>query len=228
MPYTRPYPGGFIDFPNTTTPLTASALNTMDVGIQTATTLAEANRIFTNEAARDAAITSPVEGTRAYLTAPTIPAATGAITAVPTGVQTIYNGSVWVCITPVGANSNTSATTASTTYVTTLTGDATAISVTSVTGTTALISLYGHVSSNPFGPMYVSFSVSGATTIAAADLNGATHWPSTSNYQFPIARTYVFTGLTAGTNTFTLAYKTDVGGGTITYRSRSLTVQGVA
>lgn len=36
MPYTRPYAAGFIDYPNTTTPLTASALNTMDLGIKTA------------------------------------------------------------------------------------------------------------------------------------------------------------------------------------------------
>lgn len=35
MPYTRPYPGGFQDFPNTTTPINASTLNTMDVGIKT-------------------------------------------------------------------------------------------------------------------------------------------------------------------------------------------------
>lgn len=36
MPYTRPYAGGFLDYPNTTTPLTASALNTMDLGIKAA------------------------------------------------------------------------------------------------------------------------------------------------------------------------------------------------
>lgn len=36
MPYTRPYPGGFIDYPDVTTPITASVLNTMDVGIKTA------------------------------------------------------------------------------------------------------------------------------------------------------------------------------------------------
>lgn len=36
MPYTRPYPGGFVDFPSTSTPIDASALNTMDVGIKTA------------------------------------------------------------------------------------------------------------------------------------------------------------------------------------------------
>jgi hypothetical protein len=36
VPYNRPYPGGFVDFPSTSTPIDASALNTMDVGIKTA------------------------------------------------------------------------------------------------------------------------------------------------------------------------------------------------
>jgi len=36
VPYTRPYSGGFVDYPATTTPINATALNTMDVGIKTA------------------------------------------------------------------------------------------------------------------------------------------------------------------------------------------------
>jgi hypothetical protein len=36
MPYTRPYSGGFVDYPSTTTPINSTALNTMDVGIKTA------------------------------------------------------------------------------------------------------------------------------------------------------------------------------------------------
>lgn len=36
MPYTRPYTGGFVDYPSTTTPINSTALNTMDVGIKTA------------------------------------------------------------------------------------------------------------------------------------------------------------------------------------------------
>lgn len=36
MPYTRPYTGGFQDFPNTTTPINASALNTIDLGVKAA------------------------------------------------------------------------------------------------------------------------------------------------------------------------------------------------
>ena len=36
MPYTRPYSAGFSDYPIVTTPLTAAALNTMDLGIKAA------------------------------------------------------------------------------------------------------------------------------------------------------------------------------------------------
>jgi hypothetical protein len=35
MAYVRPYPAGFLDYPDITTPVTAAALNTMDVGIKT-------------------------------------------------------------------------------------------------------------------------------------------------------------------------------------------------
>ena len=35
MPYTRPYASGFVNYPTTTTPIDATALNTMDVGIKT-------------------------------------------------------------------------------------------------------------------------------------------------------------------------------------------------
>ena len=35
-PYTRPYAGGFVDYPDTSTPLTAAVLNTIDVGVQNA------------------------------------------------------------------------------------------------------------------------------------------------------------------------------------------------
>jgi hypothetical protein len=36
MPYTRPYAAGFVDYPDTTTPMTAAVMNTMDVGIKAA------------------------------------------------------------------------------------------------------------------------------------------------------------------------------------------------
>lgn len=182
---------------------------------------------FTNEAARDAALTSPEEGMMAYLTAPTVPAATGTTTAVPTGVTTIYNGSVWVCTTPVGAFSNTQATTTSTSYVNTLTSDSTAISVTLVTGTTVLLSMTTQTAHSTTGQVnWLSFAVSGATTVAAADAQSILANEAVGTYQFSLARTFIYTGLTAGTNTFTLNYKTQ--GATATFFNRNLTVQGVA
>lgn len=184
-------------------------------------------RVYTNEAARNTAIASPFEGMVAYLTAPTAPAATGAVTTVPTGITTVYNGSVWVCTTPVGAYSNTSASSTSATYVTTLTGDSTAISVTLATGTTALIQFSDQCQNSAAGnSLWTSISVSGATTLAAADASSAAATVSGANYGVSLSRTWILSGLTAGTNTFTLNYRTN--GGTGTHNGRSLVVQGVA
>lgn len=186
--------------------------------------------IFTNEAARDAAITSPVEGMRAYLTAPTIPAATSAgYTALPTGIQTIYNGSVWVCVTEIGAGrlGPSGYNTNSTSYITTLTSDTTAISVTLTTGTSALVnfgvSAYGGGSGS--GTPWTTISVSGATTLAASDDRGIV-LDQTTAQQGSVATCYVLTGLTAGTNTFTLNYRS--GTSTTTFVRRHLVVKGVA
>ena len=185
----------------------------------------QVNIIFLNEATRDAAIPSPVEGQQCYLTAPTVPAATGSITAVPTGVQVIYNGSVWVCTTPIAATSNIAATTTSTSYVTTLTSDSTAISTTLVTGTTAYIQFTARADMNSVALSYLSVSVSGATTVAVSDANGTLSTVAT-NSAANLARSYILTGLTAGTNTFTLNYK--VNANTATYAHRNLVVCGVA
>ena len=181
---------------------------------------------FLNEAARDAAITSPTEGMHAYLTAPTVPTATGAITAIPLGVQTIYNGSVWVCVTPVGSRSDTDAT-GSNSYVTTLTGDAVAISVTLVTGTTALVATHATASVDAVATNFLSFSVSGATTLSVTDDNGSRDVSEASGRIVGVGRPLIITGLTAGTNTFTLNYKTD-SISTITYYTRNIIVTGIA
>lgn len=187
--------------------------------------LAQTVRVFANEAARDAAITAPSEGMIAYLTAPTVPAATGQTTSVPSGVQTIYNGSVWVCVTEIGAHSVTDGTTTGNTPATTLTGDSTAISVTLVTGTTAVVSFgfIGNVSSA--AEQYATISVSGATTIASSLDNGVRMGVSGTN--MTSHKSSVFTGLTAGTNTFTLNYYR-VNAGTATYIDRWLFVKGIA
>lgn len=191
---------------------------------------------FTNEAARDTAYNaggamSPItlqEGMRAYLTASTVAAATGATTAVPSGISTIYNGSVWVCTTPVAASSNTTGTTNSGSYVTTLTGDGTAVSCTLVTGTTALVQLSCNATSATSIAIRTTFSVSGATTLAAADNNGSTVSVPNNGNAIQLNRTLVITGLTAGTNTFTFNYQAIAGSGTASFSQRSMVVQGIA
>jgi len=183
-----------------------------------------AQGVFTNEAAREAAITSPTEGMIAYLTAATVPTATGAITAIPTGIRTVYNGSVWVCITPVGASSNTPATTTSTSYVTTLTGDSVEISATLTTGTTALVSIFSRGGVNVADtPLIMSYKINAA---AASDSNLLIFYPGGNNFTGTLGRTEIFTGLTAGTNKITLAYRVD--GNTGSFTNRQLVVQGIA
>lgn len=183
--------------------------------------------VYTNEAARDAAITSPTEGMRVYLTAPTVPAATGDATFVPTGITTIYNGTSWVCVTPVSARTTAQGLRSASGYTATLTGTpGTNPSVTLTTGTTALVSLYmeGETGSGAGSNIMMSFAVSGATTLAASDtyrlFNG------TVQITFAFGNTFVVSGLTAGSNTFTLQYASNVGGGA--FRNRSIVVAGIA
>lgn len=177
---------------------------------------------FTNEAARDAAITSPSEGMIAYLTAPTVPAATGNNTQVPTGVKTIYNGTVWVCVTPVGAREPSGGTTTSTSYTTTL-GAGTNPTVTLVTGTSALVSIGALIYNSGANETSMSVSVSGAATVAALDDYKIANGFTTG---IAIGRTFVMSGLTAGTNTFALSHKAAAGTGNYIYRT--LGVQGIA
>jgi len=187
--------------------------------------------VFTNEAARDAAITAPTEGMHAYLTAPTVPAATGVNTFIPSGVQTIYNGSVWVCATEVGAYTSTQGSTTSNSYTATLSSGGTNPSVTLVTGTTAMLSIcaeiLGDATTNQ--SVYMSVAVSGAGTVAASD-----QWAckvTTANPAYFTAtpgRSSVITGLTAGTNTFTLQYKYGGASNTGFFQLRSLVVKGIA
>ena len=187
--------------------------------------------VYATEADRNAAITSPFEGQRAYITGSTITTAVGGAsgtTAIPTGIQTIYNGSNWVTVTEVGAYTSTSGTIAATgAFVTTLTGDATALSVTLQTGTSALVVMSCTANHTGSGQgITISFSVSGATTLAASTANGTAHTFATASGTTPLMRAIPITGLTAGTNTFTLNYL--CGATTATMVNRALTVKGIA
>ena len=190
--------------------------------------------VFTNEAARDAAITVPTEGMRAYLTAPTIPAATGSVTSIPTGVETAYNGSVWVCLTDVASTSVTSTTASMTTSYATAwtagTGDTVTNSVTLVTGTTAVVSL-GLVGLNNTPnnlTIFAAAAVTGATTQAATEVYSVAASTLLGNSVGGVSGSVLLTGLTAGTNTFTLNGANNSPGGSWNIRRRFISVRGIA
>lgn len=186
--------------------------------------------IYATEALRDAAIPAPVEGQRAYVTASTVAAATGATTMVPTGIQTIYNGAAWVCVTEIGSLTSTDGSTTSASYTTTLTSGGTNPSVTLLTGTTALVTFAGDVYNTLGGSgksNNVTVSVSGATTIAAISVAEANTLSSVAGNATGFGRSVLVSGLTAGANTFTLNYLVS-GGGTGNFRNRYLTARGIA
>jgi hypothetical protein len=117
------------------------------------------------------------------------------------------------------ARVDTSQTTASTSY-TDLATTGPAVTVTISNNGRALVCLGALIanSSSPQGT-YMSFAVSGATTVAANDNAAAENSSSVfnrSSYQMLV------TGLTAGSNTFTAKYKVDGTTGTFIYRTISV------
>lgn len=197
--------------------LTAAQMNTLQQ---------QAVMTFTTEAARATALPSPTEGMMAFLTAPTVPAATGEFTKLPSGILTVYNGTSWTCITPVAAETTTGGTTSSSSFTASLAGGGTNPSVTLTTGTTALVSISSWAGTPGTGGFIFAatgVAVSGATTIAASDrwaLNSGNGTASPSGF----GSTFLFTGLTAGTNTFTLQYKSNSGTGS--WSNRNIIVAG--
>jgi hypothetical protein len=185
-------------------------------------------RVYTNEAARNAGITAPFEGMVAYLTSPTVPAATGGTTYVPTGVTTVYNGSAWVCTTEVGAFTSNGGTYANAAFGATLSGSpGTNPSVTLSTGATALVTISASLSASALMSIYMDVAVSGATTIPAGTVSsqGLLWQTSMTNLANIQTATFIVSGLTAGANTFTLNYANN---NTSTYASRRIIVKGIA
>jgi hypothetical protein len=92
------------------------------------------------------------------------------------------------------------------------------------TGTKALVLLSANIDADSDDPTcYMSFAVSGASAIAAADANSI----STNSNNNPALSQWLFlTGLTAGSNTFTAQYRssTTAGNSNCTYSNRVLAV----
>ena len=105
----------------------------------------------------------------------------------------------------------TSQTTSSTSYTDLATAGP---AVTLVTGTKALVIFTCNlVQGSNNGYAYASFAISGATTQAASDAYSLMAGPATAGVQGPTIRAstaQIFTGLTAGSNTFTVKYRTNI------------------
>lgn len=114
--------------------------------------------------------------------------------------------------------------TASTTYIA-LTTAGPAVTVT--TGTQAVVFLStGMTQSLGGGFCNCSFAVSGATTIAAGAQNAGivSYRPSATGTQTTQGVTWLQTGLTGGSNTFTMLYNAGAGGGNASFFQRELVV----
>jgi hypothetical protein len=140
-----------------------------------------------------------------------------------TNTTWFYTGAVWSPISGQFATTQTMSTqsTASLTYV----DLATVTSVTLTTGTSAFCTWHAAATNAAANAgIYVSVAVSGATTVAATDdISNYIQTPSSSlGIYFPMCSGHIFTGLTAGSNTFTMKYRT--GSGTASFGTRGIQV----
>ena len=95
-------------------------------------------------------------------------------------------------------------------------GFAAEIEVTVTTGTEALILFKAQLADTTGGALiHLSYAVSGATTVAASDNHSISYEPSNANDRAEFAGFDLRTGLTAGSNTFTLEGRVSSGTGTI-------------
>ena len=95
--------------------------------------------------------------------------------------------------------------------------------VTVTCGAQALVLLSGTLANNTSGQnSYMSYAVSGATTVAATDDRSIILQEPTANQVMRFSLAYFESGLTPGSNTFTAQYR--VSGGTGSFSSRILTV----
>lgn len=121
-----------------------------------------------------------------------------------TGLMRIYTQSQWIQITPGSTRILTSEACNSVTYTNLATVGP---QVTLITGTSVLVNIafQGNSTVNTF--LLGAPAVSGATTIAAIDDNCVVQLARSDGFTVAAAGEYILTGLTPGTNTFTLQYR---------------------
>lgn len=122
--------------------------------------------------------------------------------------------------TPDAALVTTAQTTSSTSY-TDLSTSGPAVTVT--TGTIALVAWASAIQNDTAGgASYMSVAISGATSLSAADSFALLFESEGANQIARIGMFQTFTGLTAGSNTFTAKYRVTAGTATYTFRRMSV------
>jgi len=148
----------------------------------------------------------------------------GANNTVLTADSTAATGIKWATpasSSPASSQSrvDTSQTTTSASYA----ALATAQSVTLTTGTKVLVIISSAIGNSNTGERRVSYSVSGATTIAASDTWAIFSGADNAGESQALAASYVsYQTVTAGSNTFTMLFK--IASGTGTFSNRQITV----
>jgi hypothetical protein len=150
--------------------------------------------------------TSPVAGVHAYLD--------------DEKAMLVYNGTNWIQITPEASAIQTGSETFTGTNYTTNQPATPGPAISIRTGTTALITVGSAFTVNAGIQGFQSVAVTGATTQAASDAYALIvgNMSTTSNFVQGYSKTLFITGLTAGLNTFTCAYRVTGGTGTIAQR----------
>jgi hypothetical protein len=99
--------------------------------------------------------------------------------------------------------------------------------VTLTTGTKAMVIITSQGSTNTADSQsYISFAISGATTLAATDDNCLVYTSATTSDPYRASMVQVVT-VTAGSNTFTLKYRSSNGAVLASFTRRQLTVFGM-
>ena len=99
-----------------------------------------------------------------------------------------------------------------------------AVTVTVTTVGKAVVTLTSFISTaTSDNGCFVGFAVSGATTVSAADTQSLKFYSPSGTAETVTTATYLVTGLTAGSNTFTAKYRSEAGW-TCTYANRNIIV----
>lgn len=148
------------------------------------------------------------------------------LTAKVTGTLPLANGGLGSTtgagVIAAGARVDTDESTNSTTYTNLATSGP---SVTLTTGTTALIWTYAQVHrTGTGGAAVIAVDISGATSYAANDAESVGGTVAVSGTEVFAGRVIYFSGLTAGSNTFTLKYRVDATAPTYNFLRRTIAV----